>query len=130
MTETQGRSPLFWTNWQLKWAVIQIGLGLAFFSAMLLAHYSYTSLLLTSSIGFKMLVEALVWLLIGVGGILAACWVLDRRLVGWHQRQQGASVGLYLVLAGVQFIVFFMPVFFVVRDGPIVIQISQTLLQP
>jgi hypothetical protein len=116
-----------WTAWQLRWGGFQLALLAVLTGCSVLFNSAMTSLLVTTSLGQKLVVQSAVLLVAGLGLGLGACLLLDLTFPGWQERHKGSATAVRWLLGGTQTVLFFLPALFVVLVGPSAIQIAQAM---
>ncbi|OAI55100.1 hypothetical protein AYO44_02880 [Planctomycetaceae bacterium SCGC AG-212-F19] len=114
-----------WTWDQISFLVAQIG-GLAvLFLAVFIVNPNYARLLYTDPVGVKMSLLATILVGINAGSYLLICFVVNR---AWPPgaRTRG-QVTVLTLLSGLHFILFGLPVVYIILVGPAAITIMNNL---
>jgi len=117
----------FWKSWQIAWVVGRSAFLVSFFALMYSIRQEQTSLLLTTSVGLRMLLAALVILLIGTALELVLFAILNRREKARPYSGRLWRTGLLAIGELTLNLFFYLPAFFVMAAGPAAISISETM---
>jgi hypothetical protein len=122
---TGGASRL-WKNWQIAYVLARTIFLIGFFFLMENRRYHDTSLLITSVLGNKLLIQALI--LLGIGTCLE---MLLFALINWWEAKRPTSCVIWRVATVVSseallWVFCFIPAFYVMFLGPAAIEIMNT----
>jgi hypothetical protein len=117
-----------WTPGQMKWVLGRAGALAIFLLGLLLVQFKYTSILFTHQHGQRMLVMAVALAALGMAVEMALWLALNRFLPPWDQGKRIIRLGLTWSLGAMFFVLFYLPLVFVLIVGPATIRISETLL--
>jgi hypothetical protein len=117
-----------WTPAQMRWVLYRAGALAVFLLGLLLVRFDYTSILFTHPQGRRMLVMAVALAVFGMAVELALWLGLNRLCPPWDQTRRLIRLGLTWSLGAMFFLLFFMPLVFVLIVGPVTIRVSETLL--
>ncbi len=119
--------PPLWTGDQLTCLGVQALLIASLFIGMLLFKGDYLSMLWTHPMGVRMLLGSLALTAFNFGLYLFLCAILNRVFPVNQAEVERRREVLFTLLLGVHFVVFTLPVIFVLLVGPAAITIAENL---
>ncbi|HZT82929.1 MAG TPA: hypothetical protein VFA26_22045 [Gemmataceae bacterium] len=119
--------PVLWTSAQLRWAVAQAVLLASLAAGLLLLQFDYAGVLFTHPLGRKVLAGALGMAVAGFAIQLAAAAGLNCWLPPGDETRRGLRAVVSWALGAVLFVVFYLPVVFVLLIGPASIHIREAI---